>query len=53
MTPVQHAESYFGLLEELEKLLGASVDLVESVAIRNPYFQRAVEATQVSLYAAA
>ncbi|MGD0015189.1 MAG: nucleotidyltransferase domain-containing protein [Bryobacteraceae bacterium] len=53
MTPVEHADSYFGLLEELEKLLRAPVDLVEPGAIRNPIFQRAVEATQVSLYAAA
>jgi predicted nucleotidyltransferase len=53
MTPVQHAESFFGLLEELEELLRAPVDLVELSAIRNPFFRRAVEATQVSLYAAA
>jgi uncharacterized protein len=53
MPPVQHAESYFGLWEELEKLLRAPVDLVEPAAIRNPYFQRSVEATQVNLYAAA
>jgi predicted nucleotidyltransferase len=53
MPPVEHAESYFGLWEELEKLLGAPVDLVEPTAIRNPYFQRAVDTTQVNLYAAA
>jgi predicted nucleotidyltransferase len=46
MTPVQHAESYFGLLEEL---LEAPVDLVEPDAIRNPFFRHAVEGTQVTL----
>ncbi len=53
MTPSEHATSYFGLLEELENLLQTRVDLVESGAIRNPYFRRAVDATRVELYAAA
>ena len=53
MKPVEHAACYFGLLEELESLLRAPVDLVEPRAIRNPYFQRALEETQVPLYAAA
>ena len=53
MTPADHADSYFGLLEELEDLLQAPVDLVEPRAIRNPFFRSAVEATQVNLYAAA
>ncbi len=52
-TPAEHANRYFGLLEELENLLQAPVDLVESGAIRNPFFRRAVETTQVTLYAAA
>ena len=53
LTPAQHAGSYFGLLEELEALFEAPVDLVEPGAIRNPIFKQAVEATQVPLYVAA
>jgi hypothetical protein len=53
LTPADHADSYFGLLEELEDLLQAPVDLVEPRAIRNPFFRGAVEANQVNLYAAA
>jgi len=53
MTPVEHADSYFGLMEDMGKLLGLSVDLVESAAITNPYFRREVEQTQVVLYEAA
>ena len=34
---------YFGLKESLEALFGRSVDLVESSAIRNPYFKASVE----------
>ena len=53
MSPAEHAENYFGLMEEMEQLFGLPVDLVESAAIRNPYFRRAVERTQVVLYEAA
>ncbi len=53
MSPAEHAENYFGLMEEMERLFGLPVDLVESAAVRNPYFRRAVERTQVVLYEAA
>jgi predicted nucleotidyltransferase len=53
MSPAEHAENYFGLMEEMEQLFGFPVDLVESSAIQNPYFRRAVERTQVVLYEAA
>ena len=50
MSPAEHAERYFGLMEDLERLLALPVDLVERDPIRNPYFRRAVEETQVVLY---
>lgn len=53
MTPQEHAESYFDLLEELEGLFGRRVDLVEIGAVRNPYLRREIEAGQETLYAAA
>lgn len=53
MPPAEHAEHYFGLMEDLERLLNRPVDLVEPGPIRNPYFREAVEKTQVLLYAAA
>ena len=53
MSPREHAESYFGLMEDLASLLGVPVDLVEAGAIRNPYFQEAVRNTQVVLFEAA
>jgi predicted nucleotidyltransferase len=51
--PGGRADRYFGLLEDLEELFGRPVDLVERQAIRNPYFQREVEASKYPLYAAA
>ena len=53
MPPAQHADAYFGLVAELERLFGRPVDLVEAEAIDNPYFQRAVERSKTVLYDAA
>lgn len=43
MTPHEHAESYFGLLDNLEDLFARRVDLVEIGAVRNPYLRREIE----------
>lgn len=43
MTPHEHAEFYFGLLEELEDLFARRVELVEIGAFRNPYLRREIE----------
>jgi predicted nucleotidyltransferase len=47
-----YADTYFGLLEVLERLFGAPVDLVVASAIENPYFWRAVDQSKTLLYAA-
>lgn len=52
MPPAEYAESYFGLTEDLEKLFGVRVDLVEAAPIRNPYFRETTEATKETLYVA-
>jgi predicted nucleotidyltransferase len=51
--PAQHADNYFGLQEDLERLFRVPVELVEPGPIRNPYFRQAIEKTQVQLYVAA
>jgi predicted nucleotidyltransferase len=48
----EHADHYFGLKEDLEKLLGRPVDLVMTRAIKNRYFLQAVESRREVLYAA-
>lgn len=52
MSPIQHADNYFGLMEDLHRLFGMSIDLVEMGPIRNPFFRQAVAETQVVLYEA-
>lgn len=52
LPPGQYADTYFGLLEALERLLGRPVDLVVNSAIKNPYFRQSVEQTKALLYAA-
>lgn len=51
--PAQHADNYFGLQEDLERLFGLPVELVEPGPIHNPYFRHAIDKTQVQLYVAA
>ena len=53
LSPREHADAFFGLMEALQQVFGCPVDLVERRAIRNPYFLRAVEQTRMLLYAAA
>ena len=53
VSPARHADNYFGLQDDLERLLGVRIELVEPGPIRNPYFRQAIEKTQVLLYAAA
>ncbi len=53
MPPIQHADNYFCLLEDLQRLFGMSIDLIEMEPIRNPFFRQAVAETQVVLYEAA
>ena len=52
-SPAQHADCYFGLQEDLERVFCRAVDLVEPGPIRNPYFRQALEESQVVVYAAA
>ena len=52
LAPGTYAETYFGLMDAMERLLGRKVDLVEEGSIRNPYFQQEIEARQETVYAA-
>jgi len=50
--PAKYAQNYFGLQEDLERLFGVPVELVEAGPIHNPYFRQSVEKTQVQIYVA-
>lgn len=52
LSPGTYAETYFGFIAALERLLGRKVDLVEAGSVRNPYFRREIEAHQETVYAA-
>ena len=53
LEPGAYAEAYFGLIEDLEGIFGAEIDLIERSAIRNPYFLEAVEGSEIQLFDAA
>jgi predicted nucleotidyltransferase len=44
---------YFALKEDLEKVVGTRVDLVEPAAIDNPYLKRSIYEATVPIYVAA
>jgi predicted nucleotidyltransferase len=45
-------DTYFGLKEELETLLGRPVDLIMPAAVANPYVRANMERDRTTLYAA-
>jgi predicted nucleotidyltransferase len=47
----QTSDVYFGLLFGLEDLFGRKIDLVETKAIKNPYFWEDVADSRVPIYA--
>ncbi len=51
-SPMGPFHQYFDLLAELKNLLGREVDLVETSAMKNPYFIRSVNQSRELLYAA-
>jgi uncharacterized protein len=44
-------EEYLGFREELMRLLGRSVDLVEARAVRNPYLRRSIDESRELVFA--
>ena len=52
LPPGEHAKAYFNLLEDLKQLFGCHIDLVEDVAITNPFFRQSVDETRKPIYAA-
>ena len=48
----EHADTYFGLKEDLEELFGCPVDLVMPRAIKNQYFLQNIQSSRTVLYAA-
>ena len=47
-----YADTYFGLLEALERHFGLPVDLVVASSVKNPYFLQSIEATKTPIYEA-
>ena len=50
--PHRLADRFFGLMEDLQRLLGRKVDLVSSQDAKNPYFLQVANQHRVTLYAA-
>ncbi len=53
MPPTEHADSFFGLLADLEGLFDRSIDLLEREPIENPYLWQSIVRSRRALYEAA
>jgi predicted nucleotidyltransferase len=51
VSPTDHADAYFGLLNALKELFGRGVDLLEVKAIDNPYLLESINQHRIQLYA--
>jgi predicted nucleotidyltransferase len=51
MSPSQHSRDYFGLWFALEDLFDRKVDLVETLAVTNPYFLQEIRGSKQVVYA--
>lgn len=52
LRPSEYADSYFGLLEELQKLFRRKIDLVVTRSVKNPYLLESIRRSRALLYAA-
>ena len=52
-SPREHKEAFFELMEGLKQLFSRQVDLVELVAVRNPYVKSHIEQDLETVYDAA
>jgi predicted nucleotidyltransferase len=53
MSPHDHKEAYFSLMEGLEALFSRNIDLVELQAVKNPFVKSRIETDQETVYDAA
>lgn len=53
LTPIEHGDAFFGLMEDLQNLFNRKIDLVSYRVVKNPIFKQELDRTKISLYAAA
>ena len=53
LSPLEHGESFFNPLNDLEILFAKKIDLIAYRSIKNPVFKEELDNTKVPIYAAA
>ena len=48
--PLEYADNYLALADELETIFGVPVDLVTERSLRNPYFIQSVQENRIPIY---
>lgn len=52
VNPMDYADNYFSLMEDLKKLFERNIDLVSHRALKNEILIAAIDSTKIQLYAA-
>ena len=52
VNPIDYADNYFSLMDDLKKLFERNIDLVSSRAVKNKILIASIDSTKVQLYAA-
>lgn len=47
---LEYGDNYYSLKFAIEKTFNRNIDLLEEIAIKNPYFRKDVEANKVLIY---
>ena len=47
---LEYGDNYYSLKFALENTLNRNIDLLEEIAIKNPYFRKDIEANKVLIY---
>jgi predicted nucleotidyltransferase len=48
--PIEYTDNYFNLLEQLQKVLGRPIDLLETRGLKNRYLKAEIDRTKIPLY---
>jgi predicted nucleotidyltransferase len=52
LSPLEHGNAFFALIDDLENLFQRPVDLLSYRALKNPIFKEELDSSKVSVYAA-
>jgi len=50
MAPEEYGDNYYALKNELKKMMGCELELIEEKALKNPFMRKIIDASKTTLY---